>query len=485
MLPEPGSGRYQAWASYVYSYLEYQARRERSTKSYPGRVYRAAEAIHDQDRLRGNRAGAKGCDTTEPPPKLLRALVALAANSDGGDNLRRMIRAPSDLFECSEDDVQTDIHIASIYLGRTPYIADLIATSNLKFFHGEDPANDNYSNVFGGALQAAAVSGDLSMIKLLLGPGSTGISCFDHTTQSIKHCIDLHKYKCYCRRPQILAATSAAHSHREALEFSLPGLLNHPDPAHLARLYPILDKVPWPDIHDLIWRSILRTIAQTDCLGPNNLAMPLLSQTDFLAQAAGTGRMEMARSLIAKGAELEYRHHSPWPRKNVTPVSPLAAAVGNRDEEMTRLLLASGADPNWTLPWEWTALMTAARKCSVPIARLLLDKGADVNAGGPVPIVLAVFHRDIGMFRLLRQHGARLDTAETGGLAMAIARMEGSWMVDVLMAEGVDRDSWYLHWTYTLMKEYSLLSSGARARGLRGVPENAKHWFVGDHRPWN
>lgn len=59
----------------------------------------------------------------------------------------------------------------------------------------------------------------------------------------------------------------------------------------------------------------------------------------------------------------------------------------------------------------------------------------------PPPIVIAVFKENSGMFRLLRENGARLDTPETGGWAMALARShEFCSMIDLLVREGVGKD---------------------------------------------
>ncbi|KAI0458964.1 hypothetical protein F5B21DRAFT_458422 [Xylaria acuta] len=91
------------------------------------------------------------------------------------------------------------------------------------------------------------------------------------------------------------------------------------------------------------------------------------------------------------------------------------------------------------------------------LGRILLDRGVNPNVGHPPPVVLAIFKEHLNMFQILRDYGARLDTPETGGLAMALADVHGlSSMQDVLVHEGVSRDvipdfdlsreakSWYL-----------------------------------------
>ncbi|KAI5917768.1 ankyrin repeat-containing domain protein [Camillea tinctor] len=124
--------------------------------------------------------------------------------------------------------------------------------------------------------------------------------------------------------------------------------------------------------------------------------------------------------------------------------APLLEAVWRRDEEITRILLDAGADPN--INWlPSTPLVIAVWSCRTSLVKMLLDHGADVNVGHPPPIVVAVVREDLRMFRLLREHGARLDMPETGGWAMALARLRGlSSMVDLLVSEGVGKT-----WSYT------------------------------------
>jgi ankyrin repeat protein len=56
------------------------------------------------------------------------------------------------------------------------------------------------------------------------------------------------------------------------------------------------------------------------------------------------------------------------------------AAAVHGNAAMIELLLNAGADPNVALPEGETALMTAARTGEVPAVRLLLARGAAVNA---------------------------------------------------------------------------------------------------------
>lgn len=116
-------------------------------------------------------------------------------------------------------------------------------------------------------------------------------------------------------------------------------------------------------------------------------------------------------------------------------------AVRGGGDIITRILLDAGADPNWCSPHD-TVLIEAAQKRNVGLAKLLVDYGADVNFGSPSPIVIAVVKEHVDMLRLFREHGARLDTPESGGWAMAAAKSHGLCsMVELLVSEGVDEDS--------------------------------------------
>lgn len=117
------------------------------------------------------------------------------------------------------------------------------------------------------------------------------------------------------------------------------------------------------------------------------------------------------------------------------------AAVRNGTREIVQLILDHGADPNLG-PIIDTPLMTAAFLSRISIAEMLLEIGAEADAGCPPPIIFAVWKEDMDMFRLLRGYGAKLDTPETGGWAMAMAQFYGlESMVDVLVQEGVEKDT--------------------------------------------
>jgi len=87
-----------------------------------------------------------------------------------------------------------------------------------------------------------------------------------------------------------------------------------------------------------------------------------------LMYLAVTGQTERARALIAKGAQV---NRLGW--------TPLHYAASKGHLEMVRLLLSKGAIVNAPAPDGTTALMMAAYAGSEPVARALLDAGADVT----------------------------------------------------------------------------------------------------------
>ena len=68
-----------------------------------------------------------------------------------------------------------------------------------------------------------------------------------------------------------------------------------------------------------------------------------------------------------------------WPRRADNDSASCGAALVG-DAALIERLLESGGDPESANADGQTALMLAARAGSLPIARLLVERGADVNA---------------------------------------------------------------------------------------------------------
>lgn len=106
--------------------------------------------------------------------------------------------------------------------------------------------------------------------------------------------------------------------------------------------------------------------------------------------------------------------------------TPLAAAAYGDDIPMTRLLLHRGANINGGASRRFTPLMSAlfdSDPRAVSVARLLISRGVDVNrsdANGFTPLMLSRSHPEIT--RLLLAHGAEVNArARDGSTALMLA----------------------------------------------------------------
>jgi ankyrin repeat protein len=100
-------------------------------------------------------------------------------------------------------------------------------------------------------------------------------------------------------------------------------------------------------------------------------------QLDFaLFRAASDGRLEVARSLLDSGANVNAREE-----ENETPLM-YAAVEGHTD--VVLLFLSRGADVNAVSNNKETALGRAAMMGRTETVQALIDKGADVEKGGTV-----------------------------------------------------------------------------------------------------
>ncbi len=89
--------------------------------------------------------------------------------------------------------------------------------------------------------------------------------------------------------------------------------------------------------------------------------------------AALANRPAVAKLLIARGAELESRDSN--------GMTPLLIAASNGKLEVAEVLLDAGADVNAEgIRYPYNALGVAVFGCQIPMAKLLLSKGMDINA---------------------------------------------------------------------------------------------------------
>ena len=89
--------------------------------------------------------------------------------------------------------------------------------------------------------------------------------------------------------------------------------------------------------------------------------------------AALTDRAEVAKLLIARGADLESRDNN--------GMTPLLIAASNGKRNVAEVLLDAGADVKAEgVRYPYNALGVAAFGCQIPIVKLLLARGMDINA---------------------------------------------------------------------------------------------------------
>ena len=146
------------------------------------------------------------------------------------------------------------------------------------------------------------------------------------------------------------------------------------------------------------------------------------------------GDAASVRLLLARGADPNVR--------NDAGATALMWAVN--DLEKTRLLLDRGADVNARSDDGRTPLLIASGlHGTAPVVRLLLDRGAQLNVSagslfGPVtPLLQAAYSGDETVFRLLMERGA--DPKAAGPVALALAlRSQCRSCFDMLL-KGLDR----------------------------------------------
>ena len=172
-------------------------------------------------------------------------------------------------------------------------------------------------------------------------------------------------------------------------------------------------------------------------------------QATALMWAAGD--LAKVRLLVERGADVNVRS-----KMGRTPLSQ--AATHNGNIEAVRLLLEKGAMA------DGVALLAAAAGDDAEIIRLLVDKGADVNArerDGATPLLYAAGSRNMVAVRFLIAKGADVNAANTDGGTVKAGKLGLIKLTPLMMA--VSRG------TPELVR--TLLDAGANvnARDIRGM----------------
>ena len=128
----------------------------------------------------------------------------------------------------------------------------------------------------------------------------------------------------------------------------------------------------------------------------------LADKGDDLLDAVIGNDNPQAIELVRQGADVNKTQPNGW--------TPLLFALYNRNFELSRLLVEKGADVNAR---EWrtgnTALMLAASWGNAPIVQLLIQKGVEINAqqrAGNTALSYAVSYHHDDIVQLLKKAGA-------------------------------------------------------------------------------
>lgn len=138
----------------------------------------------------------------------------------------------------------------------------------------------------------------------------------------------------------------------------------------------------------------------------------LLGGNTALGEAIANGHDDIAYMLLEAGADFE----SPGGDHGLTP---LMYAIGEGNRRMFDKLLAMGADVNGAAYDGFNALMIASRDNSLDMARVLVEKGADVNIMAEAfcytPILIAVMNDSVDCVRYLIECGANVHGTDYDG----------------------------------------------------------------------
>ncbi|KAI0187895.1 ankyrin repeat-containing domain protein [Xylaria flabelliformis] len=387
---------------YLHSYLMHEVlRAQPAATSRLGRIRLAAKTLNGSD-------GDLEC---------LSSLVCLAIRADVSDLLSPW-HDNSEYSNRRDDGTEADVFVAAAYLGRKDYVARIISKSKQSC---EDLYFDSfYSRVFGCALDAATIQGNIEIIKLLLSrlpeyrnagtlPDSVlnGMVYDNHVSHRAETC-----------------------HHEAVFDFVLDTLQTAQSKSDDQTLHASVLKGA------LCYASSPNSFERAVTLVPpyfrSYFPYYFPSLNEMLMRSIEMGKVEMVRYLLSKAVS---------PNLDLEGFTPIMQAIKAGNDTIVRMLLDYDADPTYQTRDRNNALMTAVWHGRLAMANILLDHGVDPNDGFPPPVALAVYKENMSMFQLLRDCGARLDTAETGGLVMELAHSNRlSSMQDVLVHEGVSRD---------------------------------------------
>ena len=170
--------------------------------------------------------------------------------------------------------------------------------------------------------------------------------------------------------------------------------------------------------------SGLTTIAYSAM--PDVFAKAVALKGDFTYhEAILAGKMEIVKAYLDNDLSNKLNEYAS------DGFTPMALAAFFNQSEIAELLANLGADPNLaaTNPTKVNALHAAVAKENISLCKLLLTKGANVNAAqmsDVTPLHSAVHRGNLELTKLLVENGAFLDLPmQNGDTALIIAEREG------------------------------------------------------------
>jgi len=167
-------------------------------------------------------------------------------------------------------------------------------------------------------------------------------------------------------------------------------------------------------------------------------------------EAVQQAGVEQVRSLIADGADVD----AEWgdistPEEQASADgreardTPLYWAIEANSMDLVKVLIEAGADVN---AGPWSPLCVATRANNMDLVKLLVEAGGDVNAGGWTALCVAVTQNNRAIADYLIDHGANVNVQSPQGwsaLCQTINVSDSVEMADLLIARGADMNAGY------------------------------------------
>lgn len=214
-----------------------------------------------------------------------------------------------------------------------------------------------------------------------------------------------------------------------------------------ATMSPLMQAIDKSDVKAM--EALLKRGADIDETAQCDSTMPEFESYTPLGCAAKNGRTAAVKVLLDNGADINQKKGG-YRFGNYNP-TPLILAAREGHAETVKLLLARGADVKATDSMlQISALMWAVLSAQgehAEIVRLLLERGANANETGAVsgetPLIVAAEKGSADNVRILLARGARINAKTAKGTtALSRAALNGHHdVVQILVAAGADLDA--------------------------------------------